>query len=108
MNATQQHLLDLYRTASHQDPAPPAPGTADLRTLQEVRTWWRFRAVVDERVAAHRARWTALLSRLRPATTPRPAAAPSSPASALPLRPVEPLQQGADRLADVCSRPGQR
>ncbi|MFI9206161.1 hypothetical protein [Streptomyces sp. NPDC053048] len=70
MNATQQHMLDLYRSAQHQVPAPPAPGTGEWRLVEEFRTRREFRAVVDARAAARRARWSALLGRLRrPATT---------------------------------------
>ncbi|MCC3770445.1 hypothetical protein K6I34_002979, partial [Streptomyces sp. UNOC14_S4] len=72
MNGTQQHLLDLYRTAQHHESAPPAPGEGELRTIREFRTWYAFRAIVDERVAARRARWSALLRLLRPEAAARP------------------------------------
>ncbi|GHF63184.1 hypothetical protein GCM10010218_50940 [Streptomyces mashuensis] len=46
MTATQQHLLDVYRAAHHDRPAPPAPGTGDIRLVRELRTWWAFRRIV--------------------------------------------------------------
>ncbi|MEV5241816.1 hypothetical protein AB0K89_22320 [Streptomyces cinnamoneus] len=61
MNASQQHMLDLYRFAQHQESAPPAPGSGDLQAVRELRTWLRFRAVVGERTAPRRRRWAAAL-----------------------------------------------
>ncbi|MFI1800769.1 hypothetical protein ACH427_25925 [Streptomyces sp. NPDC020379] len=129
MNATQQHMLDLYRTAQHQEPAPPTPGDGQLQALREFRTWRDFRAVVDERAAARRARWNSLLSFLRlssfraslrpgsrtPAqpvarVTARPAAEvrtaePASPCVSGACR--NPGQEGTDRLDDRLGRPAQ-
>ncbi|MEV6672982.1 hypothetical protein [Streptomyces sp. NPDC051162] len=135
MNATQQHMLDLYRTAQHQEPAPPTPGDGQLQALREFRTWRDFRAVVDERVAARRARWNSLLSFLRvsslrsslspgsrtqaqpvarvtagPAPEVHPApevrtAEPASPCASGACR--NPGQEGADRLDDRLGRPAQ-
>ncbi len=97
MNASQQHMLDLYRAAQHQEPAPPAPGSGDVRAVREIRTWMKFRAVLAGRVATRR---------LRPTAAPAPA---SSPRVAVPAPvPVQPVQQGADRLPDVCGGPVQR
>ncbi|MGW1197607.1 hypothetical protein ACWD4B_17480 [Streptomyces sp. NPDC002536] len=104
MNAIQQHMLDLHRAARHHEPAPPAPGTGEAQAVREFLTWRRFRAVVDERTAARRARWSALLGLLRPGR--RAAAAVVHRPSA--AQPVRPLQQGADRVPDVCGRPVQR
>ncbi|MFI9239363.1 hypothetical protein [Streptomyces cinnamoneus] len=91
MNANQQHMLDLYRFAQHDEPAPPAPGTGDLRALRAFRTWRRFQAVVDERTAARRGRWAVLFGRPRTSAAPAagtsrpvPAAAPVVPAAARP------------------------
>lgn len=66
MNANQQHMLDLYRSAKLGEPAPPAPGTGDLGAVREFRTWREFQAVVDERTVVRRGRWTALFRRPRP------------------------------------------
>ncbi|UNO40603.1 hypothetical protein [Streptomyces sp. MST-110588] len=46
MDATQQHMLDTYRTARRGESAPPAPGTGEARAIREFRTWRRFQAVV--------------------------------------------------------------
>ncbi|WP_205519218.1 hypothetical protein [Streptomyces olivoreticuli] len=120
MNATQQHMLDLYRTAQHQEPAPLTPGEGQLRALRAFRTWRDFRAVVDERAAARRSRRHALLSFLRPGTrTPahpvaRAAARPA--AEARTAEPASPCASGArrnpgqdrdDRLDDRLGRPAQ-
>ncbi|MEU1311835.1 hypothetical protein ABZ419_23480 [Streptomyces cinnamoneus] len=61
MNASQQHMLDLYRFAQHQESAPPAPGTGDLQAARELRTWLRFQAVVGDRTTTRRRRWAAAL-----------------------------------------------
>lgn len=130
MNATQQHMLDLYRTARHQEPAPSTPGEGQLQALREFRTWRDFRAVVDERAAARRARWNALLSFLRlsflrpgaPRASVQPAARATAPVTARPAaeaRTAEPAspcasgarrnpcQEGPDRLDDRLGRPAQ-
>ncbi|MEU4180132.1 hypothetical protein [Streptomyces sp. NPDC026589] len=36
MNATQQHLLDLHRTARLSQPAPPPPGRHDRSVLRDL------------------------------------------------------------------------
>ncbi|MFC4515507.1 hypothetical protein [Streptomyces ehimensis] len=125
MSANQQYLLDLYRTARHGETPPPAPGTGDRQAVRELRTWWVFRAVVDERVAARRARWTRWTrwtTALRPARPVRTAAAarpaPTSPApirpsadrsaAPAPVRPVQPLQERSDRVANGCGSPCER
>lgn len=36
MNATQQHLLDLHRTARLSQPAPPPPGRRDRSVLRDL------------------------------------------------------------------------
>ncbi|MBB5120403.1 hypothetical protein AF335_10775 [Streptomyces eurocidicus] len=110
MDATQQHLLDLYRAAQHQDPAPPAPGTGERALAREVRTWWDFRAVVDRRAAERRARRRTLLAFLRPGarTAARTAAAPMTPAA--PAAPA-PRPQASQRTAaplSTCSTPPMR
>ncbi|MFI9723742.1 hypothetical protein ACIHFE_29470 [Streptomyces sp. NPDC052396] len=91
MDASQQHLLDLYRAAQHRAPAPPAPGTGERQAIREFRTWRQFLAVVDERAARRQAAFRRFLP------WPRPA----SPV------PGHPLQQRADRLADGRGRPVQ-
>ncbi|MFE0047125.1 hypothetical protein [Streptomyces albireticuli] len=103
MDATQQHLLDLYRAAQHGDPAPPAPGTGERALAREVRTRREFRAVVDRRAAERRARRRALLAFLWPAA--RTPAAPTAPATAAPRqstpqRPTAPIP--------TCSTPPMR
>ncbi|MEV4440014.1 hypothetical protein AB0K09_13470 [Streptomyces sp. NPDC049577] len=117
MNVTQQHMLDAYRATLHDSPAPPAPGTREWQAVREFRTWRDFRAVVDERVAARRARWAALLSFLRPAapavrpsaarpSAVRPAAVRPSAGSPSAVRPHA-VQQPADRLGDGSGSPVQ-
>lgn len=118
MSANQQYLLDLYRTARHGETPPPAPGTGDRQAVRELRTWWAFLAVVDERVAARRARWTRLsrwarwTTALRPARPVRTAAAarPSADRSAspAPVQPVQSLQERPDRVANGCGSPCER
>ncbi|MGW7414377.1 hypothetical protein [Streptomyces sp. NPDC054863] len=72
MNASQQHMFDVYRAAQHGTPAPPAPGRHDWQTVRElrdtVRDDLRFRAVVEERPgrAYLRAAFARLAARLRP------------------------------------------
>ncbi|WP_251060596.1 hypothetical protein [Streptomyces sp. ISL-100] len=57
MNATQQHMLDVYRAAQLGSPAPPAPGLNDWQVVREVREHHRFRAVAEDRPPrAHRLR----------------------------------------------------
>ncbi|MEV5507568.1 hypothetical protein [Streptomyces orinoci] len=124
MNATQQHLLDLYRAAQHGTPAPPAPGTGERQAVREFRTWRRFLAVVDERTAHRRERRRALLRLFRPLTQPHlehpghqahpghqvhPEAAPTPARPAAPgsPAPAHQLQQHPHRLADGRGRPVQ-
>ncbi|MET9514921.1 hypothetical protein [Streptomyces sp. NPDC002994] len=60
MNATQQHMLDVYRAAQLGSPAPPAPGLNDWQVVREVRDHQRVRAVVEDRPARSRRLRTAL------------------------------------------------
>ncbi|MFC5145035.1 hypothetical protein [Streptomyces aureoversilis] len=111
MNAAQQHMLDLYRAAQHGESAPPAPGTGDVEAYRSFRTWRAFQAVVDERVAARRARRAGLFRFLRPAARLRPAAVrPPAvrPAAARPsaVRP-SPAQDTGRRVPDACGRPAE-
>ncbi|MFJ6696281.1 hypothetical protein ACIQM4_09425 [Streptomyces sp. NPDC091272] len=75
MNASQQHMFDVYRAAQQGGPTPPAPGTHDWRTVRElrdaVRDDLRFRAAVAEQPARTflRAALTRLVTRLRPTRT---------------------------------------
>ncbi|GAA1507548.1 hypothetical protein GCM10009730_09270 [Streptomyces albidochromogenes] len=39
MNATQQHMLDVYRAAQLGQPAPPAPGQGDWQVVREIRDY---------------------------------------------------------------------
>ncbi|MFF4160510.1 hypothetical protein [Streptomyces sp. NPDC001678] len=116
MSANQQYLLDLYRTARLGEAPPPAPGTGDRQAARELRTWWAFRAVVDERVAARRARWsrrTRWTTAFRPARPVRPAAATPAPvhpsaARSTSAQPLQPLQERPDRVANGCGSPCER
>ncbi|MFF7335241.1 hypothetical protein ACIQU5_19015 [Streptomyces sp. NPDC090306] len=56
MSVTQQYLLDTYRARTLGEPAPPAPGTHDVRTLRALRDHRRFRAVLAGRPAGGRLR----------------------------------------------------
>ncbi|MER6673898.1 hypothetical protein [Streptomyces sp. NPDC000983] len=56
MSITQQYLLDTYRAGLHGEPAPPAPGTHDVRVLREGREYRRFRAVLAGRPVGGRLR----------------------------------------------------
>ncbi|MBF6046547.1 hypothetical protein GO001_15140 [Streptomyces sp. NRRL B-1677] len=98
MNAAQQHMLDVYRSAQLGTPAPPAPGTGDVEAYRSFRTWRAFQGVVDERVAARRARRAALLRPLRAVFFRRPAAAAVRPYTA---------QDTTRRVPDTCGRPAE-
>ncbi|QLH22620.1 hypothetical protein [Streptomyces sp. Rer75] len=54
MSVTQQYALDLYRAAQRGEPAPPAPGRDDWRTLRALREYRDFQAVIEERPARRR------------------------------------------------------
>ncbi|MER6527813.1 hypothetical protein [Streptomyces sp. NPDC001508] len=56
MSVTQQYFLDIHRARQHGEPAPPAPGTGDVRLVRELRDLRRFRAVVAGRPARGRLR----------------------------------------------------
>ncbi len=60
MNATQQHMLDVYRATRLGTPAPPAPGLNDWQAVREVRDYRRFRAAVEDRPPRPRRLRTAL------------------------------------------------
>ncbi|MFF2503953.1 hypothetical protein ACFVTY_11335 [Streptomyces sp. NPDC058067] len=62
MSITQQYALDVYRASLHGEPAPPAPGRHDWRTVRELRDYGRFEAVIAGRPARGRIR--AALARL--------------------------------------------
>ncbi|CAM5454534.1 hypothetical protein SABIM44S_02446 [Streptomyces abikoensis] len=94
-------MLDLYRSARLGQPAPPAPGTGDVEAVRSFRTWRAFRGVVDERVAARRAR-RAELFRLLTLRGPRPTQPLLRPAPATP-RPY-PAQHRTRRVPDTCGR----
>ncbi|WP_434594329.1 hypothetical protein [Streptomyces sp. A5-4] len=64
MNATQQHMLDVYRAAQLGTTAPPAPGRHDWQAIREVRDYGRFGAVVEGRAVRGRSRF---LARIRAA-----------------------------------------
>ncbi|MGW7196926.1 hypothetical protein [Streptomyces chryseus] len=49
MNATQQHMLDVYRAAQLGHPAPPAPGQGDWQVVREVRDYQRLGAMAAGR-----------------------------------------------------------
>lgn len=106
----QQYLLDLYRTSRLGEAPPPVPGTGDRQAVRELRTWWAFLAVVDERVAARRARWARWTTALRPARPVRHAAAAPAPVrpSVTESTPVQPLQERPDRVPNGCGSPCER
>ncbi|MEU8483568.1 hypothetical protein [Streptomyces sp. NPDC048641] len=62
MSITQQYALDVYRASQHGEPAPPAPGLHDWKTIRELRDHRRFDAVIAGRPARGRIR--AALARL--------------------------------------------
>ncbi|MFF4217226.1 hypothetical protein [Streptomyces nondiastaticus] len=103
MNAAQQHMLDLYRAAQLDQPAPPAPGTGDVEAYRSFRTWRAFQGVVDERLAARRARRADLLRLLLLRSSRRP----SAPRPAV-VRPSAvrsyPAQDRTRRVPDACGR----
>ncbi|MBB5939400.1 hypothetical protein [Streptomyces zagrosensis] len=87
MNITQQYALDLYRSAQHGEPAPPAPGRHDWRTVRELREHHTFQTVVAERAVGHgpasrllRAARSTLIRWLRPATIRGSAGSPTAAA----------------------------
>ncbi|MGW2688513.1 hypothetical protein ACWC6I_35795 [Streptomyces sp. NPDC001414] len=65
MSIVQQHFLDTCRARRHGEPAPPAPGTHDVRVARAVRDHRRFRAVLAGRPARGRL-LAAVLRRSRP------------------------------------------
>ncbi|WP_208857824.1 hypothetical protein [Streptomyces flavidovirens] len=68
MNATQQHMLDVYRATRLGTPAPPAPGLNDWQAVREVRDYRRLRATAEDRPPrTHRLR-TALANLFTSAT----------------------------------------
>lgn len=58
MNATQQHMLDVYRAARLGAPVPPAPGLNDWQVVREIRDYHRFGAAAETRPARGRIRTT--------------------------------------------------
>jgi len=70
MSVHEQYALDVYRASQHGEPAPPAPGLHDWRTVRELRDYRRFNAVVAGHLWHGRIR--AALARL---TRPRRGAA---------------------------------
>ncbi|WP_370420476.1 hypothetical protein AB8O64_20310 [Streptomyces sp. QH1-20] len=107
MNATQQHMLDLFRAAQLGEPAPPAPGRGDWQAVREFRTWREFQAVVDANTATRRARWAALLRLLRPAARTTGAAPVRTPALSPSAVRRDAVQESADSRSDVVGRPAQ-
>ncbi|MFF0434680.1 hypothetical protein ACFYU9_20900 [Streptomyces sp. NPDC004327] len=70
MNALHQYLFDAYRSAQHETPAPPVPGSQDLAVLRAARDHRRFEAVLAGRPARGRLR-LALRAALRRHPRPR-------------------------------------
>ncbi|MGK4578570.1 hypothetical protein [Kitasatospora sp. HPMI-4] len=58
MSLTQQYLLDTHRARQLGQPAPPAPGTGELRLLRALRDYRRFRALLAGYPARGRTRHT--------------------------------------------------
>ncbi|MFI6020623.1 hypothetical protein ACIBCP_23650 [Streptomyces sp. NPDC051287] len=71
MSIVQQHFLDICRARRHGEPAPPAPGTHDVRVARAVRDHRRFRAVLAGRPARGRL-LAAVLRRSRRSRPSRP------------------------------------
>ncbi len=100
MSLTEQYALDLYRAAQRGEPAPPASGPHDWRTLREYRD---FRAVPAGRPVRRHGRLT---------DSPRAVRAIrevfARRRSAVPRRePTDPCEEGVDRGRDVVGRPFQ-
>ncbi|MFI5621008.1 hypothetical protein [Streptomyces sp. NPDC051567] len=70
MTAIEQYLIDTYRASGQGAPMPPPPGRDDLAVLRAVRSYARFRAVLEGRPARHP--WRAALRRLLHRSPGRP------------------------------------
>ncbi|MCP9206982.1 hypothetical protein [Streptomyces cucumeris] len=92
MTITQQYALDLYRAARRGEPAPPAPGREDWRTLRELREYRAARPAARPS-AGLRERLAGLLRRRGSAVR----------RGDLP----DPVQEGGGRGHDVVGRPVQ-
>lgn len=101
MSLTEQYALDLYRAARRGEPAPPAPGRHDWRTVRELREYRYVQAVTAGRAARRRGRDDRL--------TDAPGAVRAMPhavRSAVPLRELpDPGEEGTGRGRDIVGRP---
>ncbi|MGP3940887.1 MULTISPECIES: hypothetical protein [Streptomyces] len=120
MSLTEQYALDLYRAALRGEPAPPAPGRHDWRTVRELREYRDAQAVPAGRPARRRSRHDRLTDapgavramphavRAMPGAVRaiREALAALRLRSAVPLRELpDPVEEGTGRGRDVVSRP---
>ncbi|RLV79986.1 hypothetical protein D3C57_116415 [Streptomyces rapamycinicus NRRL 5491] len=110
MSLTEQYALDLYRAAQRGEPAPPAPGPHDWRTLRELREYRDFRAVTAGRPARRRGRHGGLTDALRSVRALGEVFARRR--SAVPVRELpdlndlpDPGEEGVGRGRDVVGRP---
>ncbi|GAA1089381.1 MULTISPECIES: hypothetical protein [Streptomyces violaceusniger group] len=102
MSLTEQYALDLYRAAQRGEPAPPAPGPHDWRTLRELREYRDFRAVTEGRPVRRCGRRGRLTDALRSVRAVREVFARRR--SALRELP-DPGEEGTGRGRDVVGRP---
>ncbi|WP_432048113.1 hypothetical protein [Streptomyces asiaticus] len=116
MSLTEQYALDLYRAARRGDPAPPAPGPHDWRTLRELREYRDVRAVTEGRPVRRRGRHGRhgrLTDALRAVRAVRAVGAVfARRRSAVPVREPgglrefpDPREEGVGRGRDVVGRP---
>ncbi|GAA1665040.1 hypothetical protein [Streptomyces yatensis] len=120
MSLTEQYALDLYRAARRGEPAPPAPGRHDWRTVRELREYrdvragtagrWARRHGRDDRLTdapgAVRAMPHAVRAVPRAVRAVREALAALRFRSAVPLRELpDPVEEGTGRGGDVVGRP---
>ncbi|BBJ42769.1 hypothetical protein SSPO_054870 [Streptomyces antimycoticus] len=120
MSLTEQYALDLYRAARRGEPAPPAPGRHDWRTVRELREYRDVQAVTAGRAARRRGRDDRLTDppgavRATPHAVramPRTVRAIREALDALRLRSAVPLrelpdpgEEGTGRGRDIVGRP---
>ncbi|MFD5391441.1 hypothetical protein ACFW95_21485 [Streptomyces sp. NPDC059474] len=120
MSLTEQYALDLYRAARRGEPAPPAPGRHDWRTVRELRQYRDAQAALAGRPARRRGRDDRLTdapgavratpghvrAMPRAVRAVREALAALRRRSAVPLHELpDPGEEGTGRGRDVLGRP---